>query len=715
MNFSQRYDNVEQLGPGLYRARHVGMNAPVLVRTEPIAAGGWSTALRVGHALSRVRHRNIMPVLEAIELEGAVGLVMRAPPDGTSLAEIIREGGLTLEEVKVLGEQILDALVAAHDHGVSHGSLQASAVLVRELPAGVEALVHDFALPSRMPKDVMVNLGDDVCAAGVLLHQLLSGVVVASSADAQAVKRTSLMGVVDWATGQDRSPPTARELLSSWKRGWMEGSSSALGSNWGSASAQSQGRGVLMVPPERFFGRERSIEMIDAWLASGVRLITVTGLGGVGKSRLVLESARRSLPQFPGGAYHCVLQDLRSKTEVWAALARAIDVATGAGEPAEQIGRALQARGRSLLVLDDAGAQFPWPDLVIDLLRRSPSAVVLCASRSRLGVRGEHVRPLGPLAPVAAAELLRARLEQVGRVDALPADLIDNVVDVLDGLPLALELFARQSRVVNPSELLVRLRDGQGIGGAGGRGRHSTLDRVFADQWSLMARPAREVLIQLAVFSDSFSIEDLLGVVEVPDGAEHAGLLSVLLDARLVVRHGDRFRLLHSLDRFLADRTESDLVIDFVRMRDRHARWYSKLGEGERLHALSSADRASLPNVLSACQWALHMQDPLLAARCGLATYWLLDQCGQALSMQGLLAHILEVPGLTLRHRGRLTVCLARLALHSGDAATARLELEAARSLASADDTVTDVDAFLGLQARLPPVQAPKVRHDSPL
>ncbi len=701
MSFQGRYDNIEQLAPGLFRARHMGMNAPVLVRTESISSADWSNALRVGHALARVRHRHILPILEAIELQSAVALVMRAPPDGVALGEVLESGGLTLEEAESLGIQILDALAVAHEHGVSHGGLCAQSVLIRELPSGVEALVHDFGIRGA-ELDAQVNLARDVADAAALLRDVLSS-TQPGDRGVSASRREALLEVVQSALGTDRSPPTARELLVRWRQ-------SCAGSTTGSgftADLHDERPGSLSVPMERFVGRERSLEMIETWLASGVRLVTITGLGGVGKSRLALEVAGRQVAQFPGGAYHCVLQDLRNEFEIWSTLARVLELSIGAGDPAAQFGRALQARGRTLIVLDDSGVRIPYAHLVIDLLQRCPSAVVLCASRARLGVRGEHVRPLGPLGVDAASRLLRARLEQAGRADALRPEQLDSVVDALDGLPLALELFARQSRVMDPAELMLRLQDGLGIGGRGSGGRHSTLERVFADQWSLMAQPARQVLTQLAVFSDSFSTEDLLGVIKIPSGSSHEGLLAVLLDARLVLRHGERFRLLHNLERFLADRTETDLLLDYEGLRRRHAHWFSRLGAGERLFELSTADRACLPNILSACQWALHAQDPVLAARCGLATYWLLDQCGQALSMEGLLSHILELPGLSYRHRGRLMVCLARIALHEGDSAKARKTLETARSLAASDSSISDIDSFLGLRRRGPATSHP--------
>ncbi|HUP19195.1 MAG TPA: BTAD domain-containing putative transcriptional regulator, partial [Gemmatimonadota bacterium] len=235
----------------------------------------------------------------------------------------------------------------------------------------------------------------------------------------------------------------------------------------GAAPGPAEAPRSLPVPATPLVGRERELADVGALLADGeVRLLTLTGPGGVGKTRLAAEAARQAAERFPGGVFFVSLGTLKDAGLVAATIGRVLGVKPGAGSPGESLGEALRGR-RGLLVLDSFETVLPAAELVSGLLAGSESVKVLVTSRAVLRLSGERVLPVPPLGvPLAgdagsseelrrhgAVELFVQRARAADPEFALSAENRAAVAEIcrrLDGLPLAIELAAARVKLLDP-------------------------------------------------------------------------------------------------------------------------------------------------------------------------------------------------------------------------------------------------------------------------
>jgi predicted ATPase/class 3 adenylate cyclase len=370
------------------------------------------------------------------------------------------------------------------------------------------------------------------------------------------------------------------------------------------------------LPAERdaFVGRGRELAELAARLESGQRLLSVLGPGGGGKTRLVTRLGWRVLGDFPGGAWFCDLEQARGIDGLAHAMATALDVPLGPGDPVRQLGHALAGRGRCLVVLDNfeqvqrhAGATLgQWLD-------RAAEASFVVTSRERLGLPGEQALVLDPLPEGDALALLRERARAAG---AEPADdeaqPLAELAARLDGLPLAIELAAARLRLLTPAALLARMDERLRLLARPGaaRDRQATLRATLDGSWELLAEGERAALAQLSVFEGSFSAEAAEAVLDL-QGCDEAtwapDLLHALLDKSLLRREpGGRFRLLAIVQAYAAEhlRTPGRFAGSGPAAQrtaqQRHGAWYAALGPRRAV-----ADRcADLDNLVAACRTA---------------------------------------------------------------------------------------------------------------
>jgi predicted ATPase len=288
-------------------------------------------------------------------------------------------------------------------------------------------------------------------------------------------------------------------------------------------------------------GREADLRAVDAHLASGERLVTITGPGGVGKTRLAVEVARRHLEaagEVGEGVWLCDLTEAAGLGGVCDAVAEALGVPAGdeAVEAVDRLGRAIAARDAMLLVLDNFDRVVALaPACLGRWLALAPAARVLVTSRERMHLPGEVVHELGPLslpAPgrdlaesEAVALFLRSaqRARPGWRLRDDEAPLLAEIVAELDGLPLALELAASRLAVMGLRALLHRLRSGFEVlrrTQRGGAARHETLADTIDWSWRLLAPWEQDALAQCAVFRGGFTLEAAEAVLSI---ARHRG------------------------------------------------------------------------------------------------------------------------------------------------------------------------------------------------
>ncbi|MEU3603483.1 BTAD domain-containing putative transcriptional regulator [Streptomyces sp. NPDC006798] len=335
------------------------------------------------------------------------------------------------------------------------------------------------------------------------------------------------------------------------------------------------------------------------------RLVTLTGPGGVGKTRLALAVAAGAESAFPGGVRLVELAALApaadpgdtAPAELVAEVLGVRDdivTATGDGTPgppsaADRIAAALGDRP-ALLVLDNVEHVVePVAALVAELLPVAPGLTVLATGQSPLRVAGEWLREVAPLAGADAAALFTERARAAAArpvIGPADADAVAAICRRLDGLPLALEMAATRVRVLGPAELAARLDDRFHVLGPGVRGapaRQRTLRAVLDWSWELLGEPERAVLRRLAVHADGCGPAAAEAVCP-GDGVarpEVLELLARLVEASLVVvadtADGPRYRLLESVSAYGLDRLRDHGELAGARIR--HRDYYTAFAE----------------------------------------------------------------------------------------------------------------------------------------
>ena len=338
--------------------------------------------------------------------------------------------------------------------------------------------------------------------------------------------------------------------------------------------------GNLPLQVSSFIGRARELEQTAAALGEA-RLVTLTGAGGVGKTRLALQVAGQVSPRFGDGAWLCELAPVRDVAAVDDAVAAVFSVTAPAGlSTSEALVEFLRGK-QLLLVLDNCEHLLEGAAALAGVLQRScERLVILATSREGLGIEGERLVPVPPLAvpgtdadltAITQAEAVRLFAERAAAVKPEFAVTAENAAPVaaavrrLDGIALAIELAAARMAAMTPAELARRLERSFAVLGAGRRGtlpHHQTLRATIDWSYQLLAEPEQRLLARLAVFAGGCTLEAAETVCG-GDGIDPDTvfeLLASLVARSLVVteEHGPetRYRLLETIRQYGEERLD---------------------------------------------------------------------------------------------------------------------------------------------------------------
>jgi len=322
-----------------------------------------------------------------------------------------------------------------------------------------------------------------------------------------------------------------------------------------------------------FVGRSEALEGLEATLERE-RCVTVVGPGGTGKTRLVLETARRMASRYIDGAYFIDLSTVAPGGDVVDAVVRGLELPTElASAGASGIGRFLRHR-RTLVVLDNCEhIHDACAALAHQLLESAQRLTIVATSREALGIAAEAVYRLGPLSEGEARALFVERTRRSGvstAMDATALARVDQICALLDHSALAVELAAGLFRSMGIADIERRLVDRFAIlktSDPSVPARHRTLEATISWSFELLEPPERRLFERLAVFPGSFSFDAALEIC-----GESADALIALIEKSMVQRdetHPDRYRLLFSLAEFAARRFAADPEAPTVR--ERHA------------------------------------------------------------------------------------------------------------------------------------------------
>jgi predicted ATPase/class 3 adenylate cyclase len=399
----------------------------------------------------------------------------------------------------------------------------------------------------------------------------------------------------------------------------------------------------LPTQTSEFLGREAQPAAIrDLLDAAGVRLLTLTGPGGIGKTRLALQAAADQIDRFEDGVYFVDISNVRDTNAVFEAIVRVVGLT---GSEDERLIEALQEHLRArhmLLVVDNFEQVMDAADSVADLLQQCSQLKVLVTSREALSVRGEHLLAVPPLsapdsgAPrmsaenVAEYEAVRLFVERAREAHpdfALTDDNASAVAEIssrLDGLPLALELAAARLKLFSPDELKDRLRSRLELLGRGPRdlpARQRTLRSTIEWSYQLLDEDERAIFQLLSVFSPTRveSVEAVVARLASLRGIDVVDRLTSLVDKSLVQSTegagSQRLSMLGTIREYAAERLQEEPGLD-IGVRQAHAAHYSDLAHGsrdrlygpERENTLADLE-PELGNLLTAWRYWVAAQD----------------------------------------------------------------------------------------------------------
>jgi predicted ATPase/DNA-binding SARP family transcriptional activator len=422
---------------------------------------------------------------------------------------------------------------------------------------------------------------------------------------------------------------------------------------------------ALNLPPTftPFFGRTEEMKSVGNMLRSEeARLLTITGAGGSGKTRLALEVARQREADFPGGIWFLTLAEQREPERFAIALANTLGLPRSANsEPIEQVCAALQEKGRTLLVLDnfeqlvDTGGA----ELVQRLLACAPNLSCLITSRQKLLIEAEQEFPLAPLPTPERAETLPERVQEWPSVQlflsraqaarpgfgltAQNAPAVAELCTRLEGIPLALELAAAWSQTLTPGQMLQRLERRFDLLVTRRRDtteRHATLHGAVEWSYQLLPADLQHFFVRLSLFRGGWTLAAAEQVLDEPNALMFITELrerSLVFASESLDEHeasGDeavlRFRMLETLREFASEQT----IEDEDALCQRHASFFLELAESAEPHLRGperdtwfrrlDADQENLRAALSWC-WEKGAPEPVetgLRLASALWAYW---------------------------------------------------------------------------------------------
>jgi predicted ATPase/class 3 adenylate cyclase len=450
----------------------------------------------------------------------------------------------------------------------------------------------------------------------------------------------------------------------------------------------------LPVPATDFLGRDRELVDVVEQLRNGVRLLTLTGPGGTGKTRLALQAAAEAADDFGAGVWFVPLAPLRDPGLVLRHTARTLDVVEQPDRPLEDTLAEVLNGKRMLLVIDNAEHLLPEAADAIATLRDLDGPKLVVTSRERLQLTGEHVYPVPQLTPVEGLDLFAARATAVDP-GFRATDDVEELCTRLDNLPLAIELAAARTAVLEPKEILERLGSHLDLlkGARDSDPRQQTLRATIAWSYDLLAPEERELFSRFAVFAGGATLAAVEDVCE----ADFDTVAS-LVDKSLLRRDGDRYRMLETIREYGTDQLEDAAREDMI---ERHGAFYERFAteaeiglrrlEGGRWLDLVEHD---LPNLRAAMGRAFErgLGARTLRIATGLGRYW--HARSAATEGRGWLEQALAGPA---EDGARAAACLFAgcLGLFQGDHLAAEESLgEAVRAAQAAGDVFLQAEAW---------------------
>jgi serine/threonine-protein kinase PknK len=670
---ADRYRLTRELGAGgmatVYLAddlRHSRQVAVKVLRPELAESLGIDRFLREITTTANLRHAHILPLYDSGEADGHLFYVMPFV-EGESLRDrLTRDAQLPMDDALRFADEVADALHYAHSRGVVHRDIKPENILIEN----GHAVVADFGIasavstagsekltmtgmalgtphymsPEQASGDV-VDARTDLYALGCVLYEMLAGSPPFNGPTAMAVMarhaidpvpslRTvrpgvsaAISAVVERALA--KTPVDRFATVQEWRRALDAGRTDPQ-----LQAAPAAPAAFLKPPPTPatpLLGRESTLNDAEQRIAQGARLLTVTGVGGTGKTRFAMQMFQRLAAQYPDGAAFVSLASVTAPAEVLATIGTTLEIAEAHGRSPLDAAVTVIGSRRTLLVIDNFEQVLGAAEDIAQLLARCPNLLVVTTSRAPLKIGAEVEFVLPPLALPGANDNLEAllacpsialfvqRAEKVKPGFALTAansQAVASICRQLDGLPLALELAAARVRIMDPATLLQRLDHALDLLTSGDRDlplRQRTLRATISWSYSLLDANEQRLLRRLSTFLEGWTLEAMEQVcfgeddrwqgIEQLESLVEKGLVRVLDD-------GARYTLLETIRAFAAEQLHAGGEVEEARTR--HIAYFVEFLRQVR-HGIVTRDqlgamaqwRADAANTQAAVVWAI--------------------------------------------------------------------------------------------------------------
>lgn len=661
-----RYQLIEEIGRGgmgvVYRARDLHLERDValkLLDRSTLGTEGQARLLREARAVAKLNHPNIVTVYDASELDGAPFLAMELV-----VGEMLRER-LDAPLAEKLGwmVQVCQALEHAHAQGVLHRDLKPENLFI-----GTDGRVRlaDFGLARYMNTRQLTQTGSlvgtpayaapeqlrgepldaraDLYALGVMLYELCAGRLPFEGETLAAVitKHLHAQPASPRGVNPEISPELEALILALLAKQPGERPESAkavreslqkvLGDT---GQALPTPRNNLPAPLTPFIGRQKELHDLAQLLADpDVRLLSITGAGGMGKTRLALEAAQAQLHGYTHGVFFVSLEALENIHSIVPAIAQALGFSFyqsgGDGQPVQprqQLLDYLRSK-QMLLLLDNFEHLLDGAGVVVDILREAPGVRILATSRTPLQLGSEVRFPLEGMAfpdPITlkvhsaekslafdSVQLFLDCARRVQRDFKLAADDLGQVVRICrlaGGMPLAIRLAASWAAVLSPAEIAKEIERSLDFLESEQRDlpeRQRSIQAVFEHTWKLLSDNERRIFAGLSVFRGGFSREAAAAVTGA--GLRELGALS---SRSLLLRGSNERYTLHRLLRLYAAQKLQEDPTALEKAKDQHsayycaklAAWEKELKSAGQVAALEEMD-LEIENCRAAWEWA---------------------------------------------------------------------------------------------------------------
>jgi predicted ATPase len=770
----------------VYRARDTRLERGVAIKILPAEFSADTDRLRrferEARSASALNHPNIVTIYE-LGQDGATRYIAMELIEGKTLREMLAAGLLPLRRAIELAAQVAEGLAKAHEAGIAHRDLKPANLMVShdgfvkivdfglaklapagEALSGIGTRSDSESLPGLVgtvqymsPEQASgsrLDTRSDQFSFGLVLYEMVTG-QRAFRRETAAATLTAILREQPEPIGA-LSPDAPAPLCWVIERCLAKDAGKRYDSTRDLAQElaairdrfsekpvrQAESRpSNLPVPRTGFVGREKEVAAAkELLLRHDVRLVTITGLGGIGKTRLALQVASGLVENFPGGIHFVPLSALNDPGLIVSVIIQTLGIReAGAQSPLEILKKNLQdsLRAPMLLLLDNFEHLIQAAPILAELLAMGPNLKILITSRSALHVYGEHEFPVPPLAlpdsrsmpPLAVLSQYPAVALFVQRAIAVKPDFelnrenapaVAEICARLDGLPLAIELAAARIKVLSLSSMRTRLASRLQLLTGGARDlpqRQQTLRAAIDWSYDLLSAAEQKLLRRLSVFMRGCTLEGVEAVcdtkgdlaLDLLDGM--ASMVDKSLLQQVEQANGEsRFVMLETIREYALEKLEDSGEQALTKRA--HAAYCLVLAEE---HATEQSggevaewlERFALEhdNFRAALEWLTATGDAEWGLRLGTALFRFWEMREYLAEGRDTLGKLLKIAGAAAptKARGRALFAAGVLALEQGDYASADAlaseSLNIARQLGDQQGVAVSLNA-LGVQAR---------------